>query len=60
MNKLLELHNLDEQLNNIVRNETLSDYEKILLISAEIVYPLVDRIEVLENVIDVITKGKVN
>ena len=49
MNKLLELHNLDEQLNDIVRNEKLSDYEKILHISAEIVYPLVDRIEELEN-----------
>lgn len=49
MNKLLELHNIDEQLNNIVRSEKYSDYEKILHITTEIIYPLVDKIEKLEK-----------
>lgn len=49
MNKLLELHNIDKLLNDIVRNEKYSDYEKILHITTEIIYPLVDKIEKLEK-----------
>ena len=44
---LQRLHDADEKLNEIIRDEKLSDYEKILKVSTEVVVPLIDKIQKL-------------
>lgn len=44
---LQRLHDTDQKLNEIIRDEKLSDYEKILRVSVEVVIPLLDKIQEL-------------
>ena len=46
---LQRLHDTDQKLNEIIRDEKLSDYEKILRVSVEVVIPLLDKIQELTN-----------
>ena len=48
---LQRLHDTDQKLNEIIRDEKLSDYEKILRVSVEVVIPLLDKIQELTLVL---------
>ena len=49
MNRAQRFYSIDAKVNEIVRNEKLSDYEKALKIEANIIIPLLDKIEELEK-----------
>lgn len=49
MNRAQKFYSIDAKVNEIVRNEKLSDYEKALKIEANIIIPLLDKIEELEK-----------
>lgn len=49
MNRAQKFYSIDAKVNEIVRNEKLSDYEKALKIEANIIIPLLDKIEELER-----------
>lgn len=46
---LKRLSSIDKKLDEIVRDEKRSDYEKIIAIEAYICYPMVDEIRDLEE-----------
>lgn len=49
LDKQLDFHNIEKKLDKIVRDERLSDYEKKLHIEADIIIPLLDKIDALEK-----------